>query len=271
MSSAIERECATADGARVAYVVHAAPRSGAPRVVLIHSLALDRSFWDGVVSLWADSAEVLVLDCRGHGRSSKGPQPFSVEQFGDDVAAVLDAEGWPKAIVAGCSMGGCVAQALGIRHPQRVAALMLMDTTAWYGAQAPSQWAERADAALTKGLSSLIAFQMTRWVSDGFRNSGAAVVQKAVDVFLANDVNAYAASCRMLGSADLRAHLGGLSMPVAIFVGEEDYATPVAMAEQIHAAIPHSSLTVIKGARHLTPLEVPAVIAQGLVGLIADS
>ena len=271
MTSAIERECATAGGARIAYAVHAAPRPGAPRVVLLHSLALDRSFWDGVVPHLVDTAEVMVVDCRGHGRSTSGASAFTVEQLGDDVAAVLDAEGWPKAVVAGCSMGGCVAQALAIRHPQRVAALMLMDTTAWYGAEAPKQWAERADAALTKSLSSLIAFQMTRWVSDAFRQSGAAVVQKAVDVFLANDVNAYAASCRMLGSADLRAHLGGLSMPVAIFVGEEDYATPVAMAEQIHAAIPHSSLTVIKGARHLTPLEVPAVIAQGLAGLIAYS
>jgi pimeloyl-ACP methyl ester carboxylesterase len=43
------------------------------------------------------------------------------------------------------------------------------------------------------------------------------------------------------------------------------------MAEQIHAAIAHSSLTVIKGARHLTPLEVPAVIAQGIAGLIAHT
>lgn len=271
MAILIERECATADGARIAYAVHAAPRPGAPRVVLIHSLALDRSFWDGVVPLLADKAEVLVLDCRGHGRSSKGPRPFTVEQFGDDVAAVLDDAGWARAFVAGCSMGGCVARALAVRHPQRVAGLMLMDTTAWYGAEAPKQWAERADAALAKGLSSLIAFQMTRWVSDAFRASGAAVVQKAVDVFLANDVEAYAASCRMLGSADLRAHLDGLAMPVAVYVGEEDYATPVAMAEQIHGAIPHSTLTVIKGARHLTPLEVPAVIAQGLAGLIAHS
>jgi 3-oxoadipate enol-lactonase len=214
MTFAIERECVTVDGARMAYAVHAAPRPGAPRVVLLHSLALDRSFWDGVVPQLTGAAEVMVVDCRGHGRSSAGTRPFTVEQFGDDIAAVMQAEGWATAVVAGCSMGGCVAQALAIRHPQRVAALMLMDTTAWYGAEAPKQWAERADAALTKGLSSLIAFQMTRWVSDAFRVSGAAVVQKAMDVFLANDVNAYAASCRMLGSADLRAHLGELTIPV---------------------------------------------------------
>jgi 3-oxoadipate enol-lactonase len=270
-SATADRECATDDGARIAYTLHRAPRPDCPRVVLIHSLALDRSFWDGVLPYLAADAQVLALDCRGHGRSSTGSQPFTTERFGDDVAAVLDALGWPRAVIAGCSMGGCVAQAFAARHPQRAAALALIDTTAWYGAEAPQQWAERAAAARSKGLASLVAFQATRWVSDAFRVSGAAVVQKAMDVFLANDVEAYAATCHMLGAADLRAALPGLAMPVAVFVGEEDYATPVAMAEAIHQAIPHSTLAVLKGARHLTPLEVPQVIARGLAGLIATS
>jgi pimeloyl-ACP methyl ester carboxylesterase len=58
-------------------------------------------------------------------------------------------------------------------------------------------------------------------------------------------------------------------MPVAIAVGEEDYATPVAMAQQLHEAIPHSTMEVIPGGRHLTPIEVPDRIAQILQDLLA--
>ncbi|MGZ3287685.1 MAG: alpha/beta fold hydrolase, partial [Xanthobacteraceae bacterium] len=85
---------------------------------------------------------------------------------------------------------------------------------------------------------------------------------------LRNDVQAYVETCRMLGAADLRAALPAMTMPTAIVVGEEDYATPVAMAEAMHRSIEGSTLTVLKGARHLTPLEVPDAIAGELIALL---
>jgi 3-oxoadipate enol-lactonase len=55
-----------------------------------------------------------------------------------------------------------------------------------------------------------------------------------------------------------------IKVPTAIIVGEEDYATPPAMAEAMHKAIAGSTLTVLAGARHLTPMERPADIAAAL-------
>jgi 3-oxoadipate enol-lactonase len=57
-------------------------------------------------------------------------------------------------------------------------------------------------------------------------------------------------------------------MPTAIVVGEEDYATPVAMARQLHEAIPHSTLTILSKARHLTPIEQPDAIADVVFQLL---
>jgi 3-oxoadipate enol-lactonase len=71
----------------------------------------------------------------------------------------------------------------------------------------------------------------------------------------------------MLGSFDLRQEIAGLPIPTAIVVGEEDYATPPEMARQLHEAIPGSTLEVLPGARHLTPLERPAEIAAILEAL----
>ena len=72
----------------------------------------------------------------------------------------------------------------------------------------------------------------------------------------------------MLGACDMRSALPSFRFPVAIMVGEEDYATPVAMAEQMHGAIPGSTLKVIVSARHFTPLEVPEVIAGELATVL---
>jgi 3-oxoadipate enol-lactonase len=248
-----------------AYTLAGNPRS-ARRAALVHSLAMDREFWRPVAERM--DAAVLLYDCTGHGASPMPQGPYSVEGFADDLARLLDELAWPSALVAGASMGGCVALAFAGRHRQRLSALGLIDTTAWYGADAPRQWEERAQRALRDGMKALVDFQVTRWFSDAFRAAHPEVVARCVATFLANDVRAYAESCRMLGAADLRAVLPAIDVPTAIVVGEEDYATPLAMAEALHRGIRRSGLAVLTGARHLTPLERPDEIAAQLGALL---
>lgn len=252
------------DGTVLAYSLY--ERQGAPAAVLVHSLAMDRQFWAPVAARL--DATVLIYDCRGHGASGKPPGPYDVVQFADDLAALLDHLGWADALIAGASMGGCVALATAIRHPRRANALGLVDTTAWYGAEAPRQWAERGAKARIEGLAAMTEFQTTRWFTDGFRAARPDVVQACVDTFLRNDPAAYEATCRMLGACDLRAGLAEIRVPTEIVVGREDYATPLAMAEALKAGIAHASLTVIEDGRHLTPLERPDLVTTALARLL---
>jgi 3-oxoadipate enol-lactonase len=256
---------AARDGTRLAYEVRQGGDPGR-QVVLIHSLAMDRDFWRPVVAQL--DATVLLYDCRGHGASDKPAGPYSIELFARDLADLLDRIGWGSAVVAGASMGGCIALAFAAAYPARTCALGLIDTTAWYGPDAPTQWAERADKAVQSGLAALVGFQTTRWFGDAFRAKHADVVARSVEVFLRNDVKAYVETCKMLGRSDLRAALPRLAMPAAVVVGEEDYATPVAMAQMLHRGIAGSTLTVLRGARHLTPLEAPETIAAELDRLL---
>ena len=264
-----ERTFTTSDGSAISFMLPAAPQAGAPRLVLIHSLALDRSMWDGVAARLEQEAAILTYDCRGHGRSEHRAGIFTAELFARDLAELLDHVGWQHAIVAGCSMGGCVTQAFAGLYPARATALGLIDTTAWYGAEAAAQFRERAAAVRTKGMGGLADFQVTRWFSDEFRASQPELVNRAIGVFLANDADCYAASCGLLADADLRPYLASFRMPVAIVVGEEDYATPIAMARHLHEAIPQSTLTIVPRARHLTPIERPELIASELLTLLA--
>jgi 3-oxoadipate enol-lactonase len=258
----------TSDDCPIAYTLRAARNPGLPRIVLIHSLALDASIWDGVVARLAVHADILTYDCRGHGRSGKRSQGFTIARFARDLMELLDHVGWQTAVAAGCSMGGCVAQALAGLYHSRVSALGLIDTTAWYGEDAPATWRDRAAGVLSKGLVELLEFQLPRWFGDDFRKHQPELVNAVTEVFLANDLDCYAASCIMLGDTDLRGYLKKLSVPAAIMVGEEDYATPVTEAQQLHDAISNSTLTVIPGARHLTPIERPEEIAIQLVALL---
>jgi 3-oxoadipate enol-lactonase len=253
------------DGTQLAYELRG--RVGdAPPVVLVHSLGMDRTFWNAVTPPLAQATAVLLYDCRGHGQSDKPKGPYRVEQFANDLADLMDGVGWRSAVIAGASMGGCVTLAFAAAYPARARALGLIDTTAWY--DAPDKWEERAIAAETKGLGALVEFQTTRWFTDAFRAHRKDVVDASVAVFLANSPRAYADTCRMLGACNLTGVLAGLAMPVRIAVGEEDYATPVAMAQALHRGIAGSTLTIIDNARHLTPLETPERIVAELRALI---
>ena len=152
-------------------------------------------------------------------------------------------------------MGGCVAQAFAASYPNRTQGLGLVDTTAWYGPNAPDEWRKRAEAALSDGLSGLAEFQTTRWFSDAFRKASPDFVQRTMRVFLANDLQCYAATCAMLGDTDLRSYL-------------PNFRTPIAAAEALHRGVPEASLTVLQGGRHLTPIECPKPVADELRSLI---
>src|SRR5450631_4363167 len=95
----------TADGCAIDYTIEAAREEQAPKLALIHSLALDRTIWDGVVRELAGAAHILTYDCRGHGKSDKPAGPYTVEQYANDLAQLFEHIGWSAAAVAGCSMG----------------------------------------------------------------------------------------------------------------------------------------------------------------------
>lgn len=267
-STADHRQAQARDGTRIAYTVYQQEDSER-RAVLVHSLGMDRHFWRPVVDRLVEAAAVLVYDCRGHGESDKPSEGYTIESFAEDLGAVLADVGWGTAAVAGASMGGCVALRFAATNPERTTGLGLIDTTAWYGPSARDNWEQRATQALRSGLRGMIEFQVTRWFSDSFRARHPEVVNRCVETFLRNDVQAFAATCRMLGAFDGRDSLPRVQAPTAIVVGDEDYATPPAMAEALHRSIAGSTLAVIPAVRHLTPLEQPDGVARELLRLLA--
>jgi 3-oxoadipate enol-lactonase len=257
-----KRYASSSDGCRIAYRL--AGTAGSPRIVLIHSLAMSGLMWERVAAKIQGVAEILCIDCRGHGESGTGTQAFRPDLMADDILAVMDDIGWPSAVIAGCSMGGCIAQAFAARHTRQTDALCLIDTTAWYGPSAISDWQERIDRARKDGILALAGFQKARWFSDDFTNNELQLVSQAVSWFSKTEFGGYEQACQMLGAVDLRDTIRGFPNRTVIMVGADDTATPLSMAQELHALIPGSQLLVIDKCRHLSPIERPDAIAQTL-------
>jgi 3-oxoadipate enol-lactonase len=78
---------------------------------------------------FAKAFDMISYDQRGLGRSDKPDVPYSMAQYADDAAALMESQGWDRAHVVGVSFGGMVAQELALRHPQRISRLVLACTS----------------------------------------------------------------------------------------------------------------------------------------------
>ena len=93
-------------------------------------LGVSATGWWPTVPILAESRPVIAFDNRGVGRSDRVPDPYSTPEMADDAIAVLDGAGFERAHVYGISLGGMIAQEIVLRHPDRVAGLVLGATAA---------------------------------------------------------------------------------------------------------------------------------------------
>jgi 3-oxoadipate enol-lactonase len=229
--------------------------------------------WNGVSAQLSDAGyRVLALDARGHGQSTWDGQDFSIKELAEDAAAVMDELRIPAADVIGMSMGGCTALELALQRPDLIRRLVLADTTASYGPDRVQQWETRAVQAEESPRESLLDFQLTRWFSDNFRGADPAACDHASAVFAETSSVVHAAACRALGGFDVTRKLSRIHSDSLVLVGEEDYATPPAMAQALAAGLPHARLRILPDTRHYSLIEnqeIWGVIREHLAGGVA--
>ena len=127
--AAVRTRYARRDGLRIAYGIRRPWWRRLPWMVLIQGLGFDRSGWAPVVDGLAEHFALLLVDNRGSGASDAPTGRLAVADMADDVLAVLDHAGVPRAHVAGISLGGMIAQEVAISHGERVVSLVLAATT----------------------------------------------------------------------------------------------------------------------------------------------
>ena len=240
------------------FAVRATGDAGTP-VVLLHPLALSGAVWDPVADHLGARHRVVTPDARGHGASEWDGGEFTIEDLAADAAAVIETMLPTPAHVVGMSMGGSAALVLAAARPELVGRLVLADTTACYGPDRVEKWAERARTAAGVPREKQLSFQTDRWFGEEFRSARPGEVERVAKIFTATDSRAHAAACRAFGGLDATALLPRITAPTLVLVGEEDYATPPAMARTIADGVAGSALRVLPGTRHLSLIERPGL------------
>lgn len=228
----------------------------APVLVLSNSLGTDLHMWDAQIPLWSQHLRVLRYDTRGHGGSLVTSGPYSIEQLGRDVLALLDALQIERAAFCGLSMGGLIGQWLAINAPARIQRLVLCNTAAKIGS--PEVWNPRIDTVLRDGQAAMQALRdasIARWFTPEFAAAEPALVEPVVGMLAATSPQGYAANCAAVRDADFREQVAAITAPTLIVCGEADAVTTPEHGRFLQERIRGAELVEFHAA-HLSSVEV---------------
>ena len=223
--------------------------SGSP-VLLTHGFAATSRMWHGQAEAFRDQHQVITWDMRGHGRSDspdcESESAYSVENTVADMAALLDLLGHERAVIGGHSLGGYMSLAFYMRHPERVRALLIIDTGPGYKSAVPrEEWNEMAGGLAHRlerdGLDHLT--KLSREMDPSAHRSATGLALAAAGMLTQRD------------SAVIDS-LAAIAVPTLVIVGEKDRGY-LAASDYMANKIPGAEQVVIANAGHAVNLHQP--------------
>ncbi len=233
------------DGVTLAYQVHNRQAPGAP-LLLSHGFGATARMWDRNIDALAADRPVIVWDQRGHGSSDA---PEAMDRYSEaisvaDMAAILDAAGAQRAVLGGMSLGGYLSLAFHLAYPQRVAALVLVDTGPGYRNDAArdkwNAWVERRAQKLEHGETpadlSAETLQAVHQHPEGLPRAARGVMAQR--------------DARVIDS------LTSITVPTLVVVGAQD-TDFLTSADYLHRRIANAGKIVIDDAGHAANMDQP--------------
>ena len=238
---------AEANGIKIHYAIYG---QGSP-VIFLHGGLANSDYWGNQVPAVAARHTVILMDSRGHGRSTRDARPYGYDLMADDVVALMDALKIPKADIVGWSDGGIIGIDLALRHKNRVGRVFAF-----------------AANTRTSGV-----------VEDVEKNpTFAAFIARAGKEYAALSAtpNEYAAFVDQISKMWFDqpnwtdAELKTIDTPVLVVDGDHDEAIKRAHTEYIAATIPHAGLLILPNVSHFAFLQDPDQFNFAILHFLGD-
>jgi pimeloyl-ACP methyl ester carboxylesterase len=228
-----------------------------PPLVFVHGAAEDGRVWQPQLAALADEFTVVAWDEPGAGRSSNVPADFSLGDYANCLAALIEALALGPAHVAGLSWGGTVVQELYRHHPELVATLILVDTYAGWKGSLPEEDVCARVAGVLQTLAAPAEESDTTFPNLFAGDPPAEFLPLLEEIAAAVRPESLRRQVLIMGEADQRDLLPRIGVPTLLIWGELDARSPLSVARQFQQEIPDTKLVVIPGAGHISNLEQP--------------
>ncbi len=240
--------------------LHVESRGRGPALLCWPSLYCDARTLDPITTELARDHRVVVVDGPGHGGSAPSPGPFSVDDCADAAIEVLDALGIERAAWIGAAWGGHVGVTAAIRHPARLAGLVILNTpmAPWRGFRLGLMRLTYALLA-TFGPRSFVGPMIADKMIAPSATGRTAMVRYVADALARCDRRGLLTAARsaMFERGDAVPLLPKVGVPTVFFTGEEDALFPVEEARAQAALVSHCRFVVVSRSAHQSALEAP--------------
>ena len=234
-----------------------------PPVVLAHGLLMDHEMFAPQVEALRSRFRIITWDARSHGETESTDDLFSYWDLAEDLKGLLDHLGIARAVIGGMSQGGFIALRFALEHPERVEALVLVDTQA--GIEDPEK------AAVYEPMLEV-------WESDGLNDQ---LAETIAAIILGNEWpgrQAWIAKWRqrprsllrpgfhaLVSREDIHDRLGEIKAPALVIHGTADAAIDMELAQQLCSGLANCrSLVTIEGGGHASNLTHPELVNQAM-------
>ena len=243
-----------------------------PLVVFLHGIGGHRQHWDDQLHVFGAHFTAAAWDARGYGDSDDYDGPLAFADFSADLARVLDGFGAERAHLVGLSLGGRIARDFALRHPARVATLVLANTTAGFDTLTPDQ----IEAFIRSRRVPLESGRTPRELAPQLAQNliSPAAVPGAYPRLLASMAalrkDSYLKTIEASTREDRGARIEAIRAPTLVVTSDEDRLYPAALAEDMARRIPGARLAIVRGAGHLSNLEQPEAFNAAVLPFLLE-
>ncbi|MGE3150621.1 MAG: alpha/beta fold hydrolase, partial [Pseudorhodoplanes sp.] len=232
-----------------------------PDLMLVHGVGARQENWERVVDLLKDRYRITRFDLRGNGRSERVPGPYTIEMLRDDALAVADEVGLKRFHLAGHSLGGLVATALALAHPERLRGVAILSAACGRTPEEKATALKRMEMIGSEEPGGHFQRSLPRWFTEEFVCDNPDIIADYAKRNRDNDPQCYAAVYRVLATTDFADELHKLKVPALVVTGEFDQGSNPRMSRLMAERIPDAELHILPKLRHSILIEAPQVIA----------
>jgi len=248
------------------------PKEDPVPIILVHGTSASLHTWDGWTAVLAEHHRVIRFDMQGFGLT--GPHPdgkYRIENYADTLIMLMDKMGIDTAIIAGNSLGGYVAWSTALLYPERVAKLVLVDSSGYpFESQSvPIAFRIYRSSLLKSLFGSIMPRSMVKSSLENVYGNPDKISEDLVDRYFeltTREGNRGALAKRFVDTkaGELANRVGELKQPTLIMWGEQDRLIPISVGQRFHREITNSQFITFSDLGHVPHEEDPQITVNAV-------
>jgi 3-oxoadipate enol-lactonase len=238
-------------------------------VTFVTGIANDLTLWDAQAATLESDFQVLCYDLRGHGGSEAPAGEYTIEMLANDLRDLLDSLSVRNTYLVGLGLGGAIAQAFAVEHPDRLLGLMPCCCRARMVPEFAAMWHKLRETVQQKGLEPIVEPTVQRWFSEDFKAANPEVLEKVRAMIRGTTREGYLGVTAAFLGLNVEDKLPRIGVPTLYVSGAEDkLGGPPDLMKSLSEKVKGARHVSVPNAAHIANIQNPAGFNAVLEGFV---